>query len=75
MSSKDDQPFGTAFPVIVILVSMAFLMGGFILTRQPAPQVRVWLPPVQSRGAAADGGRASSPCSSAALSCNQADPV
>jgi hypothetical protein len=73
MSSKDDQQLGTALPVIVILISMAFLVGGLIVTRQPVAHVRVWLP-VQSTGAPADGERASSPCSSEE-SCSRTDPV
>lgn len=73
MNSKDDQQLGTALPVIVILISMAFLVGGLILTMQPVAHVRVWIP-AQSSGASTGGERASSPCLSEAT-CNRTDPV
>ncbi|AHF88218.1 hypothetical protein RLEG3_03750 (plasmid) [Rhizobium leguminosarum bv. trifolii WSM1689] len=47
MSYRDDEPKGTIFPGVVLLLAMAGLVGALVSMRQSTAPVRVWVP-VQS---------------------------
>jgi hypothetical protein len=74
MSDRDDEPSGTIFPGVVILLAMAVLVGTLVSIRTPVASVRIWVP-VQSSGAHSVGTRSTSPCSPVSAGCNPADPV
>jgi hypothetical protein len=44
MIHNEPKPSGFAFPLILVLVVMAAMIGGLAMTAGHAPATRVWVP-------------------------------
>ncbi|GAA3065273.1 hypothetical protein GCM10010520_11320 [Rhizobium viscosum] len=44
MIYNEPKPSGFAFPLILILVAMAIMVGGLAMTAGHTPATRVWVP-------------------------------
>jgi hypothetical protein len=44
MSYRKDEPSGSIFPGVVIILAMAGLVAALVYISHPIPSVRVWVP-------------------------------
>ncbi|WP_198021142.1 hypothetical protein [Rhizobium sp. IBUN] len=45
MIYNEDKPSGIAFPLIIILIAMAAIVGGLVMTEEHTMSARVFVPP------------------------------
>jgi len=50
MIYHEEKPSGLAFPLIVILVAMAAIIGSLLMTAGDATSTRVWVPTSSAGG-------------------------
>ena len=72
MNYRDNEPSGTIFPGVVILLAMAALVGALVSIRQPVEPVHVWVP-VQSSGSPTV--KPTTTCSPVWAGCNPTNPI